>query len=307
MEILITIKIPKRLVREMNIYKNKYHPTKLSHSSAHLTLVPPFILAGELKNLILEMKNYVKSQESFLLRTNGLGYFNNDVIYFKPSSSPQLRKLQANLKYLVYKNYRKGGHDRYWKFKTYHPHITISRDKPDKIKAYKKELQGLIYNRQFIVSAIELYIRREGKRWILNKEFVFGKNPTKEDKMRIAINTVVIQNKNVLVVRKRNTWILPGGKPQEGESDIQCLIREVTKEEIPGTRLTNLRFYGEFRGKTPHRGDLLLARVYLAEIQGEIKSGAEITDARWVRKPENYNLSEITGKIIKHLRKKGYL
>jgi len=125
--------------------------------------------------------------------------------------------------------------------------------------------------------------------------------------MRIAINAVVIQKGNILLVKKRSTWILPGGKPEGEESDIQCLIREITKEEIPGTRLTNFKFYGEFTGKTPHRGDILLAKVYLAEIQGKIKPDAEIVDVEWVKKPENYNLSEITEKIIKDLRNKGYL
>ena len=175
MEILITIKIPKRLVQEMNVYKNNYHPTKLSHSSVHLTLVPPFILAGELKNLIKEIKNYLKPQKSFLLQIDGLGYFDDDVIYFKPNFPSQLRKLQIKLKYLVYKNYKRGGHDEYWQLKAYHPHITISHDKPDKIKAYKKELRRLTYHRQFTTKAIELYVRRKGKRWILNKELTFKK------------------------------------------------------------------------------------------------------------------------------------
>lgn len=100
---------------------------------------------------------------------------------------------------------------------------------------------------------------------------------------------------------------MPGGKPKKGETDINCLIREITTEEIPGTELTNFRFYGKFRGKTPHRGDILLAKVYLTEIQGKIKPGAEIVDVRWVKKPENYKLSEITEKIIKDLQNKGYL
>ncbi|MFZ5559298.1 MAG: 2'-5' RNA ligase family protein [Patescibacteria group bacterium] len=177
MEILITIKIPKKLVREMDVYKNKYHPEKLSHSSAHLTLVPPFILAGRLRNLTKEMKNYVKLQKPFLLQINGLSCFDNEVIYFKVNSSLKLRKLQTELKDFIDKNYRKGGHDEYWRFKTYHPHITISHDKSDKIKAHKKELRGLTYNQQFIARAIELYIRRKGnKQWIFNKEFAFNKN-----------------------------------------------------------------------------------------------------------------------------------
>ncbi|MFH1129344.1 MAG: 2'-5' RNA ligase family protein [Patescibacteria group bacterium] len=175
MEILITIKIPKKIVREMSVYKNEYHPEKLSHSSAHLTLVPPFVLSGELENLTKEIKTRLKSQKFFLLQVDGLGYFDESVIYFKPNLPFQLRKLQIDLKSLIYKNHRRRGHDDYWQFKTYHPHITISHDKPDKIRAYKKELKGLIYRRQFVVRAIELYVRRKGKRWILGEKFAFKK------------------------------------------------------------------------------------------------------------------------------------
>ena len=125
--------------------------------------------------------------------------------------------------------------------------------------------------------------------------------------MRTAIGAAIIRNGAILLVKKRNTWILPGGKPEKEESDIDCLIREITKEEIPGTKLTNSRFYREFKGKTPHRGDILSAKVYLVKIQGKIKPDAEITDVKWIKNPQNYNLSEITEKIIKDLQKKGYL
>lgn len=125
--------------------------------------------------------------------------------------------------------------------------------------------------------------------------------------MRIAISAVIIRGNSILLVKKRNTWILPGGKPNKGESDIDCLVREITQEEIPGTGLTNFRFYKAFKGITPHRGDILLAKVYLADIQGEIKPGAEIIDIKWVKDLEDYKLSDITQKIINHLRKEGYL
>lgn len=84
--------------------------------------------------------------------------------------------------------------------------------------------------------------------------------------MRTAISAAIIRNGAMLLVKKRNTWILPGGKPNEGESDTQCLIREITKEEVPGTKLSDFRFYKSFKGRTPHSGDILLVRVYLAEI-----------------------------------------
>jgi len=124
--------------------------------------------------------------------------------------------------------------------------------------------------------------------------------------MRKAICVVIIENGHILLVQKRETWILPGGKPEAEESDIQCLLREIG-EELPGLSLQNLKYLGAFPGITPHRGDELCAEVYLADVTGAITPSAEINAARWVEKPEGYHLSDITRKIVLFLRQNGYL
>jgi len=74
--------------------------------------------------------------------------------------------------------------------------------------------------------------------------------------MRVAISAAVIRKGCILLVRKKKAWILPGGKPDGNENNIQCLLREA-KEELPGARLTVLRFYKSIKGRTPHTGDIL--------------------------------------------------
>ena len=90
--------------------------------------------------------------------------------------------------------------------------------------------------------------------------------------MRVAIGAIVIRENSLLLVRKRNSWILPGGKIEDGEGDLECLSREID-EELSGTKIRNEVFYGEFEGRTPHRGDILKNRVYFADIDGYLKSG----------------------------------
>jgi 8-oxo-dGTP diphosphatase len=124
--------------------------------------------------------------------------------------------------------------------------------------------------------------------------------------MRKAICVVVIENGCILLVQKHETWILPGGKPEDGESDIQCLIREVS-EELPSLRLQNPKYIGAFTGITPHKNDELCAEVYIANSDGEITTAAEINAAKWVNEPEEYNLSDITRKIVLSLHQNGYL
>ena len=125
--------------------------------------------------------------------------------------------------------------------------------------------------------------------------------------MRTAIGAAIINNGKILLVRKRQIWILPGGKPEFNESDIECLCREVS-EELSGTQLDNIRYYGDFKGRTPHTKDILKARVYFADINGKLcQPAAEIAEYSWVKDPNQYDLSEITSKIVDSLIRDGYL
>jgi len=127
--------------------------------------------------------------------------------------------------------------------------------------------------------------------------------------MRVAINAVIIEDGKFLLVKKRTSWILPGGKIENGESDLECLSREVG-EELSGTKIKNEVFYEKFEGKTPNRGDVLRAMVYIADVDGVlygIREGDSIRDSEWVRDFSKYNLSEITSKVIDSLKSDGYL
>ena len=125
--------------------------------------------------------------------------------------------------------------------------------------------------------------------------------------MRIAISTVIILDNRILLVKKRETWILPGGKPEESESDIECLCREV-KQELSETQLEEFQYYKTFEGKTPYSGDLLQARVYFSRINGQLHGpSSEISGVEWINEFSEYNISEITLKVINELKRDSYL
>ena len=88
--------------------------------------------------------------------------------------------------------------------------------------------------------------------------------------MRIAINSICLKDNSILLLEKRDVWILPGGKPNEGESDLVCLDRE-NREELPYAQVVVKDFYKEFNGKTPHTGDMLCAKTYWSDISGDNK------------------------------------
>lgn len=125
--------------------------------------------------------------------------------------------------------------------------------------------------------------------------------------MRKAIGAAVIDSGRILLVRKGSHWILPGGKPEGNESDLECLAREVG-EELSGTKLKDIKFYGTFEGITPHKGDLLTAEVYFAQIDGHlnpVRPGDTIKESCWVSREDaegKYLLSDITKKVVDSLR-----
>ncbi len=124
--------------------------------------------------------------------------------------------------------------------------------------------------------------------------------------MRTVINFVHIRRvprKQILLVKKKETWILPGGKPELGERDYDCLRRECA-EELPKVKnLVVNGLLGCFEGQTPHTGDEIIAKVYFADLDGDIKPGAEISDARYFYRESLKELavSKITKKIITKL------
>ena len=123
--------------------------------------------------------------------------------------------------------------------------------------------------------------------------------------IREAIGAVVIENGKLLIALKKESWILPGGKPEEGESDVVCLAREL-REELSGTKINakTLRYYDSFEGISPNRGAPINVRVYFAELDSILgKPSAEIRDRRFVdyESIRDYNLSSITRNIVEKL------
>jgi 8-oxo-dGTP diphosphatase len=127
--------------------------------------------------------------------------------------------------------------------------------------------------------------------------------------LRVVINAAVIQDKQLLLVRKLSSWILPGGKLEPGESDLECLSREVY-EELSGTRLKDFRFYNNFYGKSPFKTDNIRVAVYFARIDGHlrtVRAGDSILESAWANYGSAHKLSNITARIMDDLRQENYL
>ena len=121
-----------------------------------------------------------------------------------------------------------------------------------------------------------------------------------------AAGLAAISGRRLLVVKKGNWWILPGGKVEEGENCLGCLAREVA-EELPGAMIKVEKYYREFRGTTPISRKEIVVRVYLGSISGNFAPAAEITDFCWVDSNSRLNLSDITHDILAALCHDDYI
>jgi len=97
----------------------------------------------------------------------------------------------------------------------------------------------------------------------------------------------------LLVRRKRDRlWMFPGGHKLAGESDKECLRREIN-EELPKLKLGRLRLWKEVKAKNRRSGRKMSDAVFVtAKASGRLIIGDkhEIDKASW-RKPRGIRLT----------------
>jgi 8-oxo-dGTP diphosphatase len=125
----------------------------------------------------------------------------------------------------------------------------------------------------------------------------------------IGIYGLFILNKKVLMVEKGPYLIFPGGKPENGETDEECLKREI-KEELSMTKIKNLVYYKSFNGVTPNTKVSLESRNYFFEVDGLLgKASGEVTGPIFInsKNKEKYFLTETSRKVLDSLIQEGIL
>ena len=105
-------------------------------------------------------------------------------------------------------------------------------------------------------------------------------------KIVTRIGSVIIEDKKLLLVKGKKYQELwtPGGKIKSGESDKECLRREL-KEEID-VSLVSMKFFKEYLKKSPYHNRMTKSRIYIVEIDGDIKPGMEIEKFIWYTKED---------------------
>lgn len=103
--------------------------------------------------------------------------------------------------------------------------------------------------------------------------------------VRIVAAVIFDAARRVLLVRKRGSgiFIQPGGKREPGEAALETLARELHEELGVRLRAGSAVALGEFSDLAVHEiGRRVEAEVFVCEIEGAPRPGAEIEALVWV-------------------------
>lgn len=94
---------------------------------------------------------------------------------------------------------------------------------------------------------------------------------------------------DVLLVRKKNTvrFMLPGGKPEPGETNPQALVREIYEELGCKLQEEQLTFLGDFVADAANEpGTKVKGAIFSGHCDTEPVAQAEIAEMRWQKMDE---------------------
>ena len=127
------------------------------------------------------------------------------------------------------------------------------------------------------------------------------------------VGVAIFKNKKVLLARsKKNAEVfyLPGGKYQLGETDMECMQREL-KEELGTIAIYDtIKYLNEFRGVAHNKGanTKLYSKLYTCKLITEPKACSEIAEIKYFDSTIDAKHKSVLGeKIIKWLKENDYI
>jgi len=109
--------------------------------------------------------------------------------------------------------------------------------------------------------------------------------------------------------RGKDRFYLPGGKREAGESDAQCLTREIREELAVELRPDSIAYLATFQAQAHGHADGVLVRMicYAAEPVGEPSAVAEIEEWQWLSYADKHRASIVDGLVFDWLHERGAL
>lgn len=119
---------------------------------------------------------------------------------------------------------------------------------------------------------------------------------------------IYIENQRILCTRSKgkDTYYIPGGKREPGETDQEALLREINEELDITLHPETLTFFGQFEAQAHGRpdGTLVQMRCYTAAFSGAIRAASEIEEVAWFQYADREQCSQVDHLIFAALKEK---
>lgn len=120
-----------------------------------------------------------------------------------------------------------------------------------------------------------------------------------------------LQDKKVLVSLSvgKDTWYIPGGKREAGETDYQALSREVQEELSIELIKESIGYYGTFRAQAHGKPEGTIVRMtcYTGDYVGDLKASSEIAQLDYFGFSDINKVAPVDVLIMEDLKSKGFI
>jgi len=117
-----------------------------------------------------------------------------------------------------------------------------------------------------------------------------------------------IKNRQLLsaVSKGKETYYIPGGKRDPGESDEEALVREIKEELSVDIKRDTIFYFDTFKAQADGKEEGVIVKItcYMGDFQGEIKPDSEIDRAIWITSKDREKCSLVVKYLIDDLLKK---
>ena len=122
---------------------------------------------------------------------------------------------------------------------------------------------------------------------------------------------IYIKDRKVLETlnKGKDTWYIPGGKREAGESDIEALVREVKEELSVDLMLETIKPYGVFEAVAHGKpeGTFIRMSCYTADFSGVLTPSSEIDKMAYFMYADKAKTSPVDHLIFDDLKQKNLI
>ena len=122
---------------------------------------------------------------------------------------------------------------------------------------------------------------------------------------------IYIQEQKVLCARSKgkDTYYIPGGKRDPGETDEQALVREIKEELSVDIIHDSIQYYGAFSAQADGKpkGTLVQITCYQADYTGTLAVDSEIEEMAWLDSSDLDKCSVVVKALFAQLKQDGLI